>query len=69
MEQENLVLVCVVAFAAVILLLTALAIVMSFITRVFPVVKDEIDQGVVAAIHAVAASLFPGGRVTQIKGD
>ena len=65
--EPNLLIVCIIAFIAVMLLLSFLAVVMSLITRVFPVqVQDEgIEPGVVAAIQSVVAQI--GAVVTHIE--
>jgi len=65
----NLVLVCLVAFATVMILLTFLAAVISGITRVFPVGSktDAIDPAIVASINSVVAARFSGARVTHIE--
>jgi hypothetical protein len=65
----NLVLVCLVAFATVMILLTFLAVVISGITRAFPVGSktDSIDLTVVASINSVVATRFSGARVTRIE--
>jgi len=65
--EPNLLIVCIIAFIAVMLLLSFLAVVMSLITRVFPVqVQDEgIEPGVVAAIQSVVAQI--GAVVTHME--
>lgn len=65
----NLVLVCLVAFAAVMILLAFLAAVISGITHVFPVNSrtDAIDPAIIASINSVVATRFSGARVTHIE--
>lgn len=69
MNDPNLVLVCLVAFAVVMVLLTFLAVVISGIMRAFPAGSktDSIDPAIVASINSVVATHFSGARVTRIE--
>ncbi len=68
MTEPNLLVICVAAFVAVMMLLALLAAVFALLTRMFPVpTKDEIDPGVVAAIHTAVAAAYPGTRITAIE--
>ena len=69
MNDVNLVLVCLVAFATVMLLLGFLAAVIAGITRVFPMRSktSSIDPVIVASVNSVVATHFRGARVTHIE--
>jgi hypothetical protein len=65
----NLITICIIAFAAVFVLLLLLAVAMHLITILFPERTAEADGAVVAAISSTVASLWPGARVTRIEED
>ena len=71
--HENLLLVCVNAFMAVMLLLSLLAVTIRALTWLLPpeepgVLEPEVtDVAIVAAIAAAAASVVPEGRITRIR--
>jgi hypothetical protein len=67
MEDPNLIVVCAVAFAAVLILLSVLATLIHFITLAFPEKTDETDQTVLAAIHTAVSTTIPGAKVTNIE--
>ena len=69
MSDSNLVAVCGIAFVAVFLLLSVLAVLMNVITAVFPHRTKKLDAAVTAAISAAAAVVFPGARVTRIEEE
>lgn len=69
MDPTNLLLVCLVAFAAVFTVLSALAASMQAITMLFPERRSEPDEAVVAAIASTVATLAPGARVTRIEEE
>jgi hypothetical protein len=60
---------CVVAFAAVFVLLAFLAAVMHAITLAFPQRKAGLDPTLAAAISATVAAVIPGSRVTRIEEE
>ena len=66
--EPNLLVVCVIAFIAVLILLSFLAGVMSIITRIFPVpvLDDGVEPGVVAAIQSIVATKM-GAVVTRME--
>ena len=69
MNDPNLWLVCLIAFLLVMSLLGFLAVIMTVITRVFPVRKTQrpdVDPAIVAAIQSVAATQL-GAVVTRIE--
>ena len=71
MEPTNLLLVCMIAFTLVMSVLGFLAVVMTWITRLFPVREvpaqsPGVDTAVVAAIQSVVATQF-GAVVTRIE--
>jgi hypothetical protein len=68
MTEPNLLLVCVTAFFAVVLLLGLLAGVIRLLTAVFPErVPEDTGAAVVAAIHSAVARAYPSARVTRIE--
>ena len=58
---------CVLAFVVVFVLLSFLALVMSWITCWFPERKEGPDPAVAAAIAGAVATLIPGARVTKVE--
>lgn len=74
-NEVNLFFVCLAAFAAVLLLLSAIAVMTRLLTWLLPhptEVQADADAGgtdsaTVSAIATAAASIVPGGRVTRIK--
>ena len=65
----NLITICSIAFGAVFVLLTFLAVVMQLITVVFPATRVIVDQTVVAVVSTAVASMYPGARVTKIEEE
>ena len=60
---------CLVAFVAVFVLLSFLAVVMHLITMAFPARREGLDPVVVAAVSSTVASLIPGAQVTHIEEE
>jgi len=69
MAALSLITICIIAFAAVFVLLILLAVAMHVITIVFPERAASADGAVIAAISGAVASLSPGARVTRIEED
>ena len=67
MENYNLTEISLTAFTAVFSLLTLLAVVMKFITMIFPKIEDSISSAHVAAINVVYNKLFPNSNVIRIE--
>jgi hypothetical protein len=67
MTEPNLLIVCVTAFVAVVLLLALLAGTIRLLMAVFPERLEGPDAALLAAIHAAAAAVHPGTRVTRIE--
>ncbi len=67
MSEPNLILVCAVAFATVLILLSVLAGVIRLVTLVFPEKAEESDEAVLAAINTAVSTSIPGARVTRIE--
>ncbi len=67
MGSMDLVYICTSAFAAVFFLLMVLAIVMRVIIVVFPQREAEADAVVLAAVATVAASIYPGTKITKVE--
>jgi len=66
-ENYNLIEISVTAFIAVFSLLTLLAVVMKFITMIFPKIEDSISAAHVAAINVTYKRLFPDSSVIRIE--
>lgn len=67
MEDPNLIVICAVAFAAVLILLSVLAALIHVLTLAFPEKTDETDQALLAAIHTAVSNSIPGAKVTHIE--
>lgn len=68
MENPNLFLICLNAFAAVLGLLWVLAIALRSLIELFPEKPPpKIDAAVAVAIAAAANAVVPGARVTRIE--
>lgn len=67
MEDVQLWLICINAFAAVLMLLSVLALIMRLLLVLFPVSKQTSDPAWAAAIQGAVATLYPGARVTHIQ--
>jgi hypothetical protein len=61
--------VCSIAFLAVFILLTFLAVIMYLITFIFPERKVGTDMAVVAAISSAFSTIYPGAQVIQIEEE
>jgi hypothetical protein len=67
MDTPNLIVVCISSFAAVLLILSFLAVVMHFLLILFPVKsKPESDTAIIAAITTAYQRQYPGTRITNI---
>lgn len=67
LTEPNLLLICLNAFLAVMILLSTLAGGMRFLMWLFPGTKHEPDSATAAAIAAVVATLLPGHSVSRIE--
>ena len=67
MEKESLFLTCLIAFAAVMFLLSLLAFVIRLITEIFADPKSTSDPAVIAAISTVVTTAIPGARVVKVE--
>jgi hypothetical protein len=69
MSQPSLLLVCLAAFIAVLLLLSALASVIRLLTAVFPgePAEGSAEPPVLAAIHSAVSAAYPGTGVTAVE--
>ncbi len=67
MGSMDLVYICASAFVAVFLLLTILAIMMRVIVALFPPEDTTSDNAVIAAIASVAASVYPGTKISKVE--
>lgn len=72
MESTQLLFVCVSALLAVFVLLTLLAVTMRVLVAVFPETLEKLaksDAALLAAVTTVAASVYPGMRVTRVEEE
>ena len=69
LEAANLFSACLIALAAVFVLLGVLALTIELITTFFPERRQAIDPVLAAAISTTVAQLIPGARVTRIEED
>ncbi len=67
MGSAELLVICVSAFVAVFVLLAVLAAIMRLIIIVFPQKTGVGDTAVLAAVASVAASLYPGTKITKVE--
>lgn len=67
MESIDLATICLVAFTAVFVLLSILALLMRLIVAIFPEKAKDVDDAIYAAITSTYHSLFPGTKVTNIE--
>lgn len=67
MPEPNLILVCAVAFATVLILLSILAGLIHLVTLLFPEKTEESDDAVIAAINSAVSTAIPGAKVTNIE--
>ena len=69
MESASLLLVCVSAFIAVFILLSALALVMRALMALFPEPGSEDDSAQLAAIAVATSAAYPGMKVTSVEEE
>ncbi len=69
MTGPDLLIICTVAFVAVFLLLTLLAVAMRVLIMVFPAEAGGTDAAAVAAVTAAVSAAFPGTKVTKIEEE
>jgi hypothetical protein len=67
MNEPNLLILSLTAFLAVFAVLGALAALIRALTSVFPVVVEESDSPLLAAIATAASAAYPGTRVTNVE--
>lgn len=66
MTDPSLLIVCLVAFLAVIFILSVLAGIIRLLTVLFPA-AEELDAAALAALGAAVARLHPGMRIVKIE--
>jgi len=67
MGSPDLLLICVSSFAAVFLLLSALALVMRALIALFPQRTGLTDTAMLAAVAAAVSAAHPGAAITRIE--
>lgn len=67
MDDINLLIICGVAFIAVLGLLSALAAAMQALTALFPAPVSKNDDTLAAAVQRAVSELTGGGRVTRME--
>jgi hypothetical protein len=68
MTEPSLLIICLVAFLAVIVLLSVLAGIIRILTVLFPP-AEELDAAALAALGAAVAHFHPGMRIVKIETD
>ena len=58
---------CLMAFVAVFILLTVLALVMRLITYIFPMEEEKTDAALISAISTTYQTIYPNTRITKIE--
>ncbi|CAN5863089.1 hypothetical protein BH23GEM5_BH23GEM5_24310 [soil metagenome] len=66
MTEPNLLAISAIAFLAVFVLLSLLAVIMHGLTLMFPDKVDDPDAALLAAIISAAAAAYPDKRVTHL---
>ena len=66
MEETNLLLICAIAFVAVMVILGFEALVIRLITQLFPQCKSDLEA-VAEVIQQAVAGRFPGAKVVSVK--
>lgn len=69
MENPDLLLICISAFIAVLVLLTLLATIIKLITTIFPQKALHGDSAVYAAIASAYSAIYPGTKITKISEE
>ncbi|MFP4528569.1 MAG: hypothetical protein ACLFQX_08475 [Candidatus Kapaibacterium sp.] len=67
MNTPDLLFMCLAAFIAVFILLTALAVIMRIILRIFPAKAAVADPAILAAIASTMNSVYPNTQITKIE--
>ncbi|NIM49020.1 MAG: hypothetical protein GTN62_04220 [Gemmatimonadales bacterium] len=67
MQSNDLLLICFSAFAAVFLLLGAMAIVMRTLIAVLPVKAAKVDPAILAAVTTAVSATYPGTKITKVE--
>lgn len=67
MGSPELLVICISAFIAVFVLLAVLAVVMRLIIIIFPQKTPVGDTAMLAAVASVAATLYPGTKITKVE--
>jgi len=67
MGRANLLMVCIVSFAAVFVVLAFLAAIMRILIRVFPEKVARIDAFTLAAVTTAVSTFCPGTKVTKVE--
>ncbi|MDA1276184.1 MAG: hypothetical protein O2960_19390 [Verrucomicrobia bacterium] len=65
--QPSLLIICAIAFAVVLFILTVLAFVIRLLTSVFPDKSPEGDRGLMQAINKAVAQAYPGSTVIRVE--
>jgi hypothetical protein len=65
--QTDLLMTCGIAFVAVMVILTGLAVVIGLLTNLFPDRSPEADPALMQAIDRAVGKAFPGARVTRVE--
>ncbi len=66
-QQQELWWVCLIAFVAVLTLLSLLGLAMRLLTTLFPPPTSRTDAAVVGALHTAVGAMMPGARISRIE--
>ena len=69
MLNNDLLLICGVAFLVVFIILTLLALSMRIIILVFPEKRAKIEAAMIAAVTAAVQTIMPGTKVTKVEEE
>ena len=69
MLNNDLLLICGVAFLMVFIILTLLALSMRIIILVFPEKSAKIEAAMIAAVTAAVQTIMPGTKVTKVEEE
>ena len=69
MNSLDIIFISISSMLTVFLVLTALALMMRLIERLFPYKEKEEDVAVYSAIASVHSALYPGAKITKIEEE
>jgi hypothetical protein len=67
MQSPDILTISLSAFVAVFLILSALAVLMQLITKLFPTKRTDEDWAIYSVIASVHSAYYPGKQITKIE--